>query len=74
MNQFHALLCSIQIAFCSRLEEASDVLSSRFARLAVPVKTVKSRDPDLKRSKKIRPNVVGGGIFDSYFAASADRM
>ena len=55
------------IAFCSRRDAASDDISGRFVRLAVPDKCVKFRDPRLKHSPEIRPEAVGGGIFDHVF-------
>ena len=63
------------VAFCSRPEGASDVISSRFVRLAVPNKPVKCCDPCLNRSPKIRPEAVGGCSFESFsnFAINADQ-
>ena len=63
------------ITVCSRLEAASDVISDRFVRLAVPDKCLKFRDPRLNRSPEIRPEAVGGGIVDCFFLTSinADR-
>ena len=55
------------IAFCSRLEAASDVISGTFVAPTVPDKIVKFRDPCLNRSRVIPPEAVGGGIFDSFF-------
>ena len=41
--------------FCSRPEAASDVVSDRFMRLAVPDKWLKFRDRRLNRVPEIRP-------------------
>ena len=52
------------IAFYSRLEADGDVIYESFVRLTVPDQYVKFRDPRLNRSLEIRPETVGGGIFD----------
>ena len=49
-------------AFCSRLEAASEIISGRFVRLAVPYKCVNFRDPRLNRSPEIQLKAAGGGI------------
>ena len=54
------------IAFCSRPEAASDVISGRFVRLAVPDKYVKFHGRRLNRSREIPPNAVGCGIYDRF--------
>ena len=51
------------IAFCSRLEAASDVISGRFMRPIVPDKNVKFCDPRLNYSGKIRCETIAGSIF-----------
>ena len=48
------------IAFCSRLEAASDAISGTLMRMDVSDKCVKFRDPRLNRSREIRPEAVGG--------------
>ena len=52
------------IAFCSRPEAASEVISGRFLRPIVPDKCAKFRDPCSTRSREIPPGAVGGGTFD----------
>ena len=54
------------VAFFSRPEEARDVRSGRFVRLTLPDKCVNFRDLRLNRSSEIRPEAVGGGIFDRF--------
>ena len=54
-------------AFCSRLETASDVMSSTFVGPVVPNERVKFRDPRFNRSRRIPPDAVEGGIFDVSF-------
>ena len=54
------------ITFCSRPEEASDVIPSRFVGPADLDKRVKSNDPSLNRSREIPPEAVGGGILDCF--------
>ena len=63
-DQFHTLLCSTVIAFCSRLEA-----SSSFVRPIMPDKYAKCRDPRLKGAGEIRPKVVVvvGIIFEVFF-------
>ena len=51
------------IAFCSRLEEASDVISCSFVGLTFPDDCVKCRDPRLNRSEEILPKAIECGIF-----------
>ena len=55
------------IAFCSRPEEASYVISINFIGPIVPDKCMKFRDPRLNRSREILPEAVGGDIFDVFF-------
>ena len=52
------------IAFCSRLETASDVISGRFVGSIICDEDVKFHDPHLNHSREIPPEAVGGGIFD----------
>ena len=50
------VLCTFMqylVAFCSRPEAASDVMSSHFVRLIVPNKCVKMFDPCLNSSQEI---------------------
>ena len=54
------------IAFCSRPEADSDVISCRIVRPIVPDKLGQFRDPRLNCSREIPPAVVGG-IFNGYF-------
>ena len=61
------------IAFCSQTEAASDVIPSSFVRLVVRDKCAKFGDPRLTRSREIRPEVVGGGIFDIFLTITSDR-
>ena len=61
------------IAFYSRPEAASDVMSSAFPRLIVPDKCLKVRDPRLDRSGEISPEAVGCVILDGLFATTSDR-
>ena len=56
------------IAFCSRPETASDVITDRFVRPIVLDKYVKCRDLCFNHSREIAPETVGSGIFDSFFA------
>ena len=55
------------MAFCSRPEAASDIISGRFARPIVLDKCVNFRDPSLNRSREIPALAVGSGILDSFF-------
>ena len=61
------------IAFCSQLEAASDVISGRFVRLALPDSSVKFMT--LNCSPEIQPEAVGDGISAVFFLTSvnADR-
>ena len=52
------------VTFCSRLEVASDVISSRFVRPISLDECVKFPAPSLNHSLQIPPKAVGGGIFD----------
>ena len=61
------------IAFCTRREPASDVISGVFLKPVVPDKRVKSRDPCLNGSLEIPPEAVVAGIFDSFFRLTFDR-
>ena len=54
------------IVICSRPEETSIVISSRFVGPAVPDNRVKFGDPCLNVSPEIPPEVVWGGTFDSF--------
>ena len=54
------------IAFCSRPEAASDVISSHFVELIVSDEFVKFGDPCLNRFGEIRPEAIEGGIFDIF--------
>ena len=65
-DPFYSLLQCL-IAFCSRPEAASDVMSGRFVRPIVLDKCVKFCDPCLNRSREIPPEAVGGSIFDSFY-------
>ena len=58
------------IVFCSRPEEASDIVSGRFVRLAVLDKCIQFCDHRLNYSQETRPEAVGGGIFDRFFLTS----
>ena len=62
------------IAFCSRLETASDVVSSKFVRPIIPDKPVKFRDPHLNRSRYIPPEIIVGDIFDGFAPANVIRI
>ena len=55
------------IAFCSRQEPASDIISGRFVRLAILDKCKKNCDHRLNRSPEIRPEAIRGGTFDRLF-------
>ena len=61
------------IAFCSRTEVTSDVISDRILRSVVPDKGVKFGDPRLNCSLEIPPEAVLGGIFYGFFAVASDR-
>ena len=61
------------IAFCSRLEAASDVKSDKFGQLIVSDQVVKFPDPCLNCSPEIRSTAVGGGIFDIFFVTTSNR-
>ena len=56
------------------LEAAGDIISSRFVAPFVLNKHVQFHDPSLNRSREIRPEAVGGGIFDCVFPITSDRM
>ena len=71
------VLCTLVqylIEFCSRLEAASDVVTSRFVRLAVPNKCVTFRDPHINRCPEIRPEAVRGAIFQSIYGSSKNSI
>ena len=70
---FCATFVQYLMAFCSRLEAASGVISGRFVRPIVLDKYVKFRDLCKNWSPEIPPEAVGGGIFDSLFAIISDR-
>ena len=55
-------------AFCGRPEVAADVISARFVRPIVPDRCVKFGDHSLNRFREIRPETIGGGIFDSFLS------
>ena len=55
------------VAFCSRLDAASDVISGGFVRPIVPDKCVK-----FGNSQEVPPEVDGGGIFDSFSTITCD--
>ena len=55
------------IAFCSRLEAASDIISGRLVKLAVLNKCEKFWDPRLNCAPEIRPEAIAGCIFDRLF-------
>ena len=55
------------IAFYSRPEADSGVISGRFVRLIVPDKCLKYCNPYLNLSGEIRPEAIGGDIFDRLF-------
>ena len=55
------------IAFCSRAETASDVLSDKFEAPVVSDKLVEFRGPCLNRSWEIPREAIGGGTFDVFF-------
>ena len=65
--------CKYEIAFCSRPEAASDVISGTFVSPIIRDKHVKFRDPCLNRSPEIQPEAVGCGIFDGFFAITSDQ-
>ena len=54
------------IAFWSRQEAASEVISSRFTWQIVPNKCITLSDPRLNRSGEIRRKAVGAGIFEFF--------
>ena len=66
-NTHFTHVCTDLIAFCSRSETASDVISGRFMGPIVPDNLVKFCDPGLDRSREIRPEAAEGGIFDCFF-------
>ena len=55
------------IAFCSRPESVSDVISGRFVGPIADDKLIKFRGPRLNRSREIPPKAVGRDIFDRFF-------
>ena len=62
LDSFSALtrfshFCAVYNYILQLTGKASDVISSRFVRLIVPVKCVKFRDPRLNRSQEIPPTV-----------------
>ena len=61
------------IAFCSRPEETSDVISGIFVGLVVSDDCMKFGDLRINLSRDITPEAVLGGIFDSFFAVTSDR-
>ena len=54
------------IAFHSRPEAVSDLISFRFYGLTVPDTRMKFRDPSVNCSRKVPPEAVEGAIFDSF--------
>ena len=56
------------IAFCSRQEAASYVISNAFVKAIVPDKCVKLCGPRLNRSREIPPEAVGGDISHRFFS------
>ena len=55
------------VAFCSRPEGTSDVISGRFVGQTVLEKCVKFGYPRFNRSREFPPTTVGSGIIDSFF-------
>ena len=55
------------VAFCNRLERASDVISGKFVRQIAAEKCVKFSHPRLNDSGEILPETIGIGNFDSFF-------
>ena len=58
------------IAFCSRPEVTSGVLSCRFVKPIVLDECVEFRDSRLNRYREFPPVAIGGGIFDRFFSQS----
>ena len=54
------------IAFCSRPEAPSDVISGRSVGPVVPDKCVKACDPRLNRSQEIPPKAIRGSICEFF--------
>ena len=57
-------------AFCSQLEETSDVISGRFVGPVVPDNRMKFGDPRLSLSQEIPPEAILCGILDSFFCGN----
>ena len=66
--------CAVFSCILQRQKKVSDVISSRFlyVRPIVPDKQVNFCSPQLSSYRKILPEVVGGGIFDGFFAITSD--
>ena len=58
------------IAFCSRQEATSNVISSRFVGPVIPDNSVKFGDPLINLSPEIPPEAIWDGIFDGFFRCS----
>ena len=58
------------IAFSSRPEAASDVISDMFVKPILLDTCAKFHDLCLNRSPEMSPEAVGGGSFDSFFRCS----
>ena len=59
--------CAVLMAFYSRPETASGVISGTFVWPIIPDTHEKSRDLRLYRSREIPPEAVGGVIFGRFF-------
>ena len=61
------------IAFYSRQEETSDVISGSFVGPVNPDNDVKFGHPRRNLSREIPPEAVWGGIFNGFFAVASER-
>ena len=66
--------CAYFIAFCSRPEAVSGVISGKFMVPIVRDKPFKFFDPCLNCSQEIPPEAIEGVIFDSLYAITFDQM
>ena len=60
------------IAFFSRLEAASDIISGSFVRPIVSDKRLRLHNPHFSLYPEIQAEAVGGGRFDVLFAITAE--
>ena len=72
-TRFFRTFVQYLIAFNSRPEAASDIISGKFGRPIVLDKCIKLCCPRLHGCREILPETVGSGIFDGFHAITFDR-